>query len=59
MLLHFADKAHGGFFFTADDHERLIARQKDLQDSSVPSGQLDGRHRPVCGSARSVGGPGL
>jgi uncharacterized protein len=37
MLAHFADPA-GGFYFTANDHEQLIARQKDLQDSSVPSG---------------------
>ena len=37
MLTRFADPA-GGFFFTADDHERLIARHKDFQDSSVPSG---------------------
>jgi uncharacterized protein YyaL (SSP411 family) len=38
MLARFADKAKGGFFFTADDHEKLISRQKDLHDSSVPSG---------------------
>jgi len=37
MLAQFADPA-GGFFFTASDHEQLIARQKDWQDSSVPSG---------------------
>jgi uncharacterized protein YyaL (SSP411 family) len=37
MLQHFSDPA-GGFFFTADDHEALIARSKDLADSSVPSG---------------------
>ncbi len=37
MLAHYADPA-GGFFFTSNDHEQLIARQKDLQDSSVPSG---------------------
>ena len=24
MLAHFEDREHGGFFFTADDHERLI-----------------------------------
>ena len=28
----------GGFFFTADDHEQLIARNKDWHDGSVPSG---------------------
>jgi hypothetical protein len=38
MLTHFVDSAGGGFFFTADDHEQLIARHKDIQDSSVPSG---------------------
>ena len=37
LLKHFADPA-GGFFFTADDHEQLIVRNKDLHDSSVPSG---------------------
>lgn len=36
MLKHFADPA-GGFFYTADDHEALIARSKDTQDST-PSG---------------------
>jgi uncharacterized protein len=38
MLAHFADRDDGGFFFTADDHEALVARQKDWQDSSTPSG---------------------
>ena len=38
MLTRFADAAGGGFFFTADNHEPLIARHKDIQDSSVPSG---------------------
>jgi len=38
MLARFADPAAGGFFFTADDHEELIARNKDVHDSSVPSG---------------------
>ncbi len=37
MIKHFSDPA-GGFYFTADDHEKLIARSKDLADSSVPSG---------------------
>jgi uncharacterized protein YyaL (SSP411 family) len=37
VLTHFRDPV-GGFFFTADDHEQLIARHKDLQDGSVPSG---------------------
>jgi uncharacterized protein YyaL (SSP411 family) len=38
LLARFADAEGGGFYFTADDHERLIARHKDAQDASVPSG---------------------
>jgi uncharacterized protein YyaL (SSP411 family) len=30
LLDHFEDKENGGFFFTADDHERLIHRPKPL-----------------------------
>jgi hypothetical protein len=37
LLERFADPA-GGFFFTADDHERLIHRPKPLADEAVPSG---------------------
>jgi uncharacterized protein YyaL (SSP411 family) len=37
LLARFADPA-GGFFFTSDRHETLIVRNKDLHDSSVPSG---------------------
>ncbi len=37
VLRHFTDPA-GGFFFTADDHEPLIVRNKELLESSVPSG---------------------
>jgi len=38
MILHFADGDRGGFFTTADDHEQLAARRKDLDDSPIPSG---------------------
>ena len=38
MLEFFHDRDQGGFFFTASDHEELIARQKDYQDNAVPSG---------------------
>jgi hypothetical protein len=38
VIAHFRDSRSGGFFFTADDHEQLIARNKDIHDSSVPSG---------------------
>ncbi len=37
VLARFADPV-GGFFDTADDHERLVARPKDVQDNAVPSG---------------------
>jgi uncharacterized protein YyaL (SSP411 family) len=38
VLSDFADPSGGAFFYTADDHEPLIARTKDSQDGSVPSG---------------------
>ncbi len=38
MAAHFLDKADGGFFFTADDHEALIARTKHPGDNALPSG---------------------
>ncbi|HSF03136.1 MAG TPA: thioredoxin domain-containing protein [Solirubrobacterales bacterium] len=38
MIELFADSAHGGFFTTAHDHERLIARRKDVDDHPIPSG---------------------
>ena len=38
LIDHFADPHDGGFFFTADDHERLIHRPKPLADEAMPSG---------------------
>ena len=38
MVDGFLDKRGGGFFFTADDHESLIARSKDPVDNVLPSG---------------------
>src|SRR5690606_9181897 len=37
-LAHFEDRSAGGFFFTADDHEKLIHRPKPFADEAVPSG---------------------
>ncbi|MCA8997155.1 MAG: thioredoxin domain-containing protein [Planctomycetaceae bacterium] len=38
MHARFEDGELGGFFYTAHDHEELIARTKDSQDNAVPSG---------------------
>ena len=38
MVADFADDEHGGFFYTADDHESLLARTKDPIDNALPSG---------------------
>jgi uncharacterized protein YyaL (SSP411 family) len=66
ILAHFADPA-GGFFDTADDHEALITRPKDLQDNAVPSGNamavtvlqrlaaLTGEERYVAAGERALG----
>jgi uncharacterized protein YyaL (SSP411 family) len=37
-IARFGDPQRGGFFSTASDHEQLIARRKDLEDSPIPSG---------------------
>ena len=38
LLAHFEDKARGGFYFTAADHEQLIRRPKPFDDNATPSG---------------------
>ena len=38
MIARFGDEQNGGFFETSSDHERLVARRKDLEDHPIPSG---------------------
>ncbi len=38
MIKHFWDVDHGDFFFTSDNHEKLIVRTKSVYDLSIPSG---------------------
>jgi len=38
MSDRFEDKKDGGYFMTADNHEKLIAREKPGHDSAIPSG---------------------
>jgi hypothetical protein len=38
LIRHFWDHENGGFYFTADDGERLLVRQKEIYDGAVPSG---------------------
>jgi uncharacterized protein YyaL (SSP411 family) len=38
LLERFRDIDHGGFFFTADDHETLLHRPRPLADEATPSG---------------------
>jgi uncharacterized protein YyaL (SSP411 family) len=35
---HFRDPEDHTFFYTADDHEELLARSKSVEESSIPSG---------------------
>ena len=38
LLKHFWDNVNGGFYFTPDDGEELITRQKEIYDGAIPSG---------------------
>jgi uncharacterized protein YyaL (SSP411 family) len=38
MITDFWDEDNGGFYFTSNDHEELIVRNKDLFDNATPSG---------------------
>jgi len=38
LLERFEDREHGGFYFTAHDHETLIQRPKPFADEAIPSG---------------------
>ncbi|MFC1938315.1 thioredoxin domain-containing protein [Chloroflexota bacterium] len=38
FVRHFWDHDNGGFYFTADDGENLLIRQKEIYDGATPSG---------------------
>ncbi len=38
FVQRFWDKEQGGFFFTANDSEKLLVRQKEIYDGATPSG---------------------
>ncbi|ODS31639.1 MAG: hypothetical protein SCARUB_03245 [Candidatus Scalindua rubra] len=38
LVEYFWDEQEGGFYFTADDAEELIVRQKEIYDGAIPSG---------------------
>jgi len=38
LINHFWDEKDGGFFFTADDGEKVLLREKKTYDSAIPSG---------------------
>jgi uncharacterized protein YyaL (SSP411 family) len=39
IIERFGDPERGGFFQTSSDHEQLVARRKEIDDSPIPSGQ--------------------
>lgn len=38
LIKHFWDDKEGGFYFTPDDSEQLLLRQKEVYDGAIPSG---------------------
>jgi uncharacterized protein len=38
IIEHFWDEKNGGFYFTADDEEKVLIREKKTFDSAIPSG---------------------
>ncbi len=44
ILSRFRDLEDGGFYFTADDHEKLIQRPMDIFDNATPSGNSLAAH---------------
>jgi uncharacterized protein YyaL (SSP411 family) len=38
LITHFWDEKENGLFFTADDAEELLIRQKEIHDGAIPSG---------------------
>lgn len=38
LIIHFWDDKNGGFYFTSDDGENLLVRQKEIYDGAIPSG---------------------
>ena len=39
IVERFSDRENGGFFSTAEDHEALITRRKEIEDNPIPAGQ--------------------
>jgi len=44
MIREFWDENDGGFFYTGQSHERLIAQSKPVFDASIPSGNAVATH---------------
>ncbi|MBC7901724.1 MAG: thioredoxin domain-containing protein [Saprospiraceae bacterium] len=38
MITEFWDEENGGFYFTSNDHEELLVRNKDFYDNATPAG---------------------